>query len=142
MLKIIILFLSALLLLSHQQARAVSPDVMVRPERLEASQSGSGKCMVGALYLETLCLVADGNPAKCTLMSTGLFGLPCVLFGGILEDGEVTMEQCMIVGVYIQTGCLACDGNALKCTALASFAFYIPCMYRATTNYSDTGSLR
>jgi len=132
-----LVFFSAILVLSLTLTELFSTYAMATEESIDPTQTTGAKCLVGALYLESLCLVADGNPDKCINMSSLFYGLPCLLYDGILGNDTLSMTECMLASIYIEVACLACDGNTLKCLSMSNFNFFLPCLYRATTGYSD-----
>jgi hypothetical protein len=137
MIKNIRVFLIAIVFSLVHVAGAVSADMLVTEDSIEPNQTAGAECLVGALYLETVCLVADGNPDKCINMSSLIYGLPCLLYDGIFKNDTLSMTECMLASIYIEVACLACDGNTLKCLSMSYFNFFLPCLYRATTSYSD-----
>jgi hypothetical protein len=127
-----VVFLGAILVLSLT-LRGVSSTYAIE-ESIEPNQTTGTKCLVGALYLESMCLVADGNPEKCINMSSLIYGLPCLFYDGVFGGDELTMTQCLVGATYIQISCLVCEGDVLKCLSMANFNFFAPCLYRATNN--------
>ena len=67
-----------------------------------------------------------------------LYGVPCMIFDGIMGDDEISIQKCLIAYLYTVTSCIASNGNGLNCIALATSTFLFPCMYRAINNPNDT----
>jgi len=133
MTKTIVVLVTAILFSCVSLAGAVSSDMLVTEHSIEPNQLTYEKCFAGTIYLQSVCFLSDGDINKC-ISQMFLYGVPCMIFDGIMGDDEISLEKCLVGYSYILSVCLACNCNIIKCIALASSTFSLPCMYRALNN--------
>ena len=139
MTKTIVVLVTAILFSCVSLAGAVSSDMLVTEHSIEPNQLTYEKCFAGTIYLQSVCFLSDGDFNKC-ISQIFLYGVPCMIFDGIMGDDEISLEKCLVGYFYILIACLASDGNVLKCLALAASTYYLPCTYCAINNDNDSDS--